>query len=61
MNRRRDWHKSSHSGSATDCVEVAWDGSVRAAIRDSKCPAAGMLRLPERAFRTFVASLVTAG
>ncbi len=34
---RADWFKSSHSGSQSDCVEVAWlDGAV--GVRDSKNP-----------------------
>ncbi|PXY28058.1 DUF397 domain-containing protein [Prauserella muralis] len=39
-----DWRKSSYSGGGNDCVEVAFtlDGT---AVRDSKNPAAGALRL----------------
>lgn len=41
----RQWRKSSHSGSGSNCVEVACgDGTM--AIRDSKQPAAGHLTLP---------------
>ncbi|MFC4001065.1 DUF397 domain-containing protein [Prauserella oleivorans] len=40
-----EWRKSSHSGGGNDCVEVAFtpDGT---AVRDSKNPDAGALRLP---------------
>lgn len=39
-----DWRKSSYSGGGNDCVEVAFtrDG---AAVRDSKNPGGGALRL----------------
>ncbi|PRX51166.1 uncharacterized protein DUF397 [Prauserella shujinwangii] len=39
------WRKSTYSGGGNDCVEVAFtvDG---AAVRDSKNPAAGALRIP---------------
>lgn len=41
---RLSWRKSTHSGGGNDCVEVAFTGDG-AAIRDSKNPAAGALRL----------------
>lgn len=42
---RLDWRKSTYSGGGNDCVEVAFtvDG---AAVRDSKNPSDGALRLP---------------
>ncbi|MEU4836971.1 DUF397 domain-containing protein [Nocardia testacea] len=33
------WFKSSYSGGGGDCVEVAWLGSGRVGVRDSKNPA----------------------
>lgn len=36
------WRKSSFSAQDTECVEVAYDG----AVRDSKNPTAGVLRVP---------------
>ncbi|WSJ02062.1 DUF397 domain-containing protein [Nocardia sp. NBC_01329] len=31
-----NWFKSSHSGSQSDCVEVAWLTDGRVGVRDSK-------------------------
>ncbi|NKY58513.1 DUF397 domain-containing protein [Nocardia flavorosea] len=30
------WFKSSHSGTANECVEVAWLGDTNVGVRDSK-------------------------
>lgn len=30
------WFKSSHSGPANECVEVAWFGDTNVGVRDSK-------------------------
>ncbi|WP_229398758.1 DUF397 domain-containing protein [Micromonospora okii] len=50
------WRKSSHSGSDTDCVEVA--ESVEAiAVRDSKDPDGPVLAFARTAWSAFVASL----
>jgi hypothetical protein len=32
------WFKSSHSSGQSECVEVAWLGSGRVGVRDSKNP-----------------------
>jgi hypothetical protein len=46
MNEPRlEWRKSTYSGGGNDCVEVAFTADG-AAVRDSKNPAAGALRLP---------------
>lgn len=47
--RHTVWHRSSYSSANSNCVEVAFgDGDV--AIRDSKAPETGHLRLPTVAF-----------
>lgn len=50
-----NWRKSSFSGGgASSCVEVALV-SAGAAVRDSKNPTGGMLRVPVPAWRRLVA------
>ncbi|WP_406692609.1 DUF397 domain-containing protein [Saccharopolyspora sp. ID03-671] len=50
------WRKSSRSGSATKCVEVAQaSGSI--AVRDSKNPEGGQLRVPEKQWGAFLSGL----
>ena len=50
------WRKSSFSeGGNTDCVEVALTGRD-AAVRDSKNPTGGILRVPVQAWRRFAAT-----
>ncbi|OQO94042.1 DUF397 domain-containing protein [Saccharomonospora piscinae] len=44
---RLEWRKSSYSGGGNDCVEVAFTGDG-AAVRDSKNPGGGALRLSRR-------------
>ncbi|WP_197319252.1 DUF397 domain-containing protein [Saccharomonospora sp. NB11] len=48
-----EWRKSSYSGGGNDCVEIAFtdDG---AAVRDSKNPTGGMLRLSARQWQAFL-------
>jgi hypothetical protein len=46
------WRKSSHSGSANECVEVAFVSTV-VALRDSKNPDGGLLILPPCGWRAF--------
>jgi hypothetical protein len=53
------WRKSSFSGTATDCVEVAWPSS-RMAVRDSKNPAGPVLLLAERSHYAMIAVLKAA-
>ena len=57
MTDQRTWRTSSHSGSGGNCVEIAWDASATA-VRDSKNRAAGVLALPQSAFRTLVGHIV---
>ncbi|MFJ9180469.1 DUF397 domain-containing protein [Streptomyces sp. NPDC102360] len=54
------WQKSSYSGSSGgDCLEVAAPTPTGAvAIRDSKDPGLGHLRVTPRAFSAFVAGVV---
>lgn len=53
------WRKSSHSGDWGDCVEVAGVPGG-AAVRDSKAPEAGRVRVSDSGWRTFL-SQVKAG
>lgn len=52
------WRKSSYSGTQTDCVEVAPIPGVTG-IRDSKNIDGGELRVPRRAWRSFVREIAT--
>jgi hypothetical protein len=56
MTDERTWRTSSHSGGGGNCVEIAWDSSTTA-VRDSKNRTAGVLNLPQSAFRTLVGHL----
>ncbi|MFD2490994.1 DUF397 domain-containing protein [Amycolatopsis jiangsuensis] len=57
---RAHWRKSSFSGGGNDCVEVAFvDGG--AAVRDSKNPAGGALRLPAAGWRGLLAAVRAGG
>lgn len=48
------WRKSSYSsGNGEDCVEVA-GASGAVAVRDSKDPARGLLRVPANEWRYFL-------
>ncbi|SFQ40682.1 protein of unknown function [Amycolatopsis arida] len=47
------WRKSSHSSQDWECVEVSF-ASAEVAVRDSKAPASGTLRLTPAAWRTFL-------
>ncbi|MFF5498255.1 DUF397 domain-containing protein [Streptomyces aquilus] len=50
---RAQWRKSSYSGSSGgECVEVA-DLTLRVAVRDSKNPGGGVLRVTPEAFTRF--------
>ncbi|MFE2498046.1 DUF397 domain-containing protein [Streptomyces scopuliridis] len=50
------WRKSSYSGGANDCVELAvLDGWI--AIRDSKCPERPPLVITRADARAFIASV----
>lgn len=54
---RATWHKSSYSGAAQDCVEVA-DGLPGAVgIRDSKDPAGPTLVVRPGSWRAFTAAV----
>lgn len=52
------WQKSSYSGGANDCVEVAALGD-RAAVRDSKDISRGPLLFPKVAMRTLVGGIAS--
>lgn len=53
------WRKSSYSGDWGDCVEVA-GVPEGAAVRDSKAPEAGRVRVSDSGWRSFL-SQVKAG
>ncbi|MFF5496082.1 DUF397 domain-containing protein [Streptomyces aquilus] len=48
------WRKSSYSGTSGDCVEVAPTPTTHIAIRDSKAPTLGHLRVTPTPFTAFV-------
>ncbi|WP_334446034.1 DUF397 domain-containing protein [Streptomyces stelliscabiei] len=50
------WRKSSYSGGANDCVEVA-ELSEHAAVRDSKDISRGPLLFPKAAMRALVSGI----
>ncbi|WP_143219332.1 DUF397 domain-containing protein [Actinokineospora bangkokensis] len=50
-----EWRKSSHSGNASDCVELRHDLK---AVRDSKHPST-TLPLPKRAVRALLAHVTS--
>ncbi|WP_405734170.1 DUF397 domain-containing protein [Streptomyces sp. NBC_00028] len=52
------WRKSSYSGTSGDCLEIAAPTpTTHIAIRDSKDPARGHLRVAPATFTAFVNSL----
>jgi hypothetical protein len=52
-----EWFKSSYSGTQGDCVEVAWLGSGRVGVRDSKNPAGPALDFAPEDWDAFIAHL----
>lgn len=48
------WHKSSHSSSSGNCVEIATFGGDRIAVRDSKAPEGPTVTPPIGSFAKFV-------
>jgi hypothetical protein len=48
-----EWRKSSHSGSESNCVEVA-SCVATTAVRDSKNPAGPMLAFPNSSWADFL-------
>lgn len=52
-----DWFKSSYSGVQGDCVEVAWLGSGRVGVRDSKNPTGPALIFPPKDWDAFIARM----
>jgi hypothetical protein len=52
------WRKSSYSGSASDCVEVAFVGD-QVATRDSKNPTGPALVFTRSAWTTFLTAVRT--
>jgi hypothetical protein len=55
---RTPWRKSSHSGTETNCVEVAAARNV-IAIRDSKNPDGPVLTFTPTAWATFLTRMTT--
>jgi len=54
------WRKSSYSGNTGgDCVEVTATPTAHIAIRDSKAPTLGHLRVTPAAFTAFVDQLTS--
>jgi hypothetical protein len=51
-----NWHKSSHSGN-NGCVEVAYGGDDRVAVRDSKDPSGPILLFTPKEWRAFLAGV----
>lgn len=56
MNAHQTWRKSSRSGNANDCVELAV-GVTQTKIRDTKSREAGALTLTDGAYRAFLAAV----
>lgn len=54
------WRKSSFSGGGNDCVEIAFVGGG-AAVRDSKDPEGGAVRLPASGWRGLLAAVRAGG
>ncbi|MFI9532914.1 DUF397 domain-containing protein [Nocardia fusca] len=52
-----EWFKSSYSGTQGDCVEVAWLGSGRVGVRDSKNPAGPALDFAPADWDAFIARM----
>lgn len=50
-----EWRKSSYSGGGNDCVEVAFIGDG-IAVRDSKNPQGGVLRLSRQEWDALLAA-----
>lgn len=51
------WFKSSYSGGNDDCVEVAWLGSGRVGVRDSKNPSGPALDFAPEDWDAFIARM----
>lgn len=54
---RATWRKSSYSGAAQDCVEVADNLPGTVGVRDSKHPGGPKLSFTPRAWRAFIAGV----
>jgi hypothetical protein len=50
------WKKSSKSGGAQQCVEIAWSSDL-AAIRDTKDRDGGVLAFEQAAFGAFIGAI----
>lgn len=55
------WRKSSYSGGAGNCVEIAGDLPGAVGVRDSKDPAGPALVFTPRTWRAFVAQVKNGG
>lgn len=53
MSRQPEWRESSYSGTAEDCVEVAFVAHT-ASVRDTKNRTGGTLTVPESAWRSLI-------
>ncbi|MTE17486.1 DUF397 domain-containing protein [Nocardia aurantiaca] len=53
-----EWFKSSHSGSQSDCVEVAWLSEGSVGIRDSKNPTGPALMFTPGQWDAFTAHVI---
>ena len=53
------WHKSSHSGTDGNCVEVARNVAGIVAVRDSKNPDGPKLRFTSRVWDLFISGVKT--
>lgn len=51
------WRKSSHSGGANECIEVAEVGRLVVALRDSKNPTGPCLKFSRAAWKSFCQSI----
>ncbi|MFD4405352.1 DUF397 domain-containing protein [Nocardia sp. NPDC058499] len=51
------WTKSSYSGPANECVEVAWLDDTSVGVRDSKDPAGPVLAFSRAEWATFTAGV----
>lgn len=47
------WFKSSHSGTANECVEVAWLDDANVGVRDSKNPVGPVLAFSRTEWAAF--------
>ncbi|XVV05709.1 DUF397 domain-containing protein [Actinosynnema sp. CA-248983] len=56
MNTKKTWRRSSYSGAANNCVELAVGPTAAVVVRDSKKPGLE-LTFPDGPFRAFLSTL----